>query len=190
MMAEHELTQMLQTLVDGRGSAIEQILPLVYDELRDLARGYMRKQQAGHTLQPTALVNEACVRMLGPGVIPPQNRVHFFAIAATAMRQVLANHARAKQTEKRAAIGRRLTLSEAIMPGGGSEIDLVDLNDALSELASLDERQARLVELRFLAGMTIEEASQALDISPATVGREWRMARAWLSSRLRSGIEP
>lgn len=186
-MAKHEITQALQRLADGHGSAVERILPLVYDELRELARSYMRRQPAGHTLQPTALVNEACVRMLGSSVIPPQNRIHFFAIAATAMRQVLANHARAKQADKRAAGGRRMTLSAAITPGGSSEIDIVDLHDALAELARLDERQARLVELRFLGGMTTEEAAQALGVSPATIGREWRMARAWLSARLRGG---
>lgn len=186
-MATHEVTQALQRLADGHGSAVEQILPLVYDELRELARGYMRRQQAGHTLQPTALVNEACVRLLGPAVVPPRNRIHFFAVAATAMRQVLANHARAKHAEKRSACGRRLTLSEAIGPDSSREIDLVDLHDALDELARLDKRQARLVELRFLGGMTTEEAAVESDISPATVGREWRMARAWLSARLCGG---
>lgn len=184
-MSDHEVTKALERLVEGHASAVDQLLPMVYEELRQLARNYMRNQPESHTLQPTALANEACVRLLGPGVIPPKNRAHFFAIAATAMRQVLANHARDKNADKRKAGGRRMTLSGLPTPDSSAEIDLIDLDEALTRLAALDERQSRLVELRFFSGMTIPDAAHALEISTATAEREWRMARAWLSAELR-----
>lgn len=184
-MADHEVTNVLQRLVEGNASAVDELLPMVYDELRQLAQKYMRKQPENHTLQPTALANEACVRLLGHGVIPPRNRAHFFAIAATAMRQVLANHARDKNTDKRNPGGRRLTLSDLPTPDDAAEIDLIELDEALTRLAALDERQSRLVELRFFSGMTISDAAEAMAISTATAEREWRMARAWLSAELR-----
>ena len=188
-MTDHRITEALQQVSQGHGSAVDQILPLVYDELRDLARSFMRHQPVGHTLQPTALVHEACAKMLGPNAGIPENRVHFFAIAARAMRQVLANHARDKRAAKRNPDGHKITYSGIETPSGNGQIDMVDLDEALTELATLDERQYQLVELRFFAGMTIEEAAQAMDISPSTVEREWRMARAWLGTRLRDGYD-
>ncbi|MCA9254794.1 MAG: sigma-70 family RNA polymerase sigma factor [Phycisphaerales bacterium] len=188
-MPDHRITEALQRVTQGHGSAVDQILPLVYDELRDLARAFMRHQPAGHTLQPTALVHEACAKMLGPNAGVPENRVHFFAIAARAMRQVLANHARDKRAAKRSPDGHQLTCSDIETPSGGGRVDMVDLDEALTELSKLDERQYRLVELRFFAGMTIEEAAQAMNVSQSTIEREWRMARAWLGARLRDGYE-
>ena len=186
-MADPRLTQALARAAEGHTGALDQVLPLVYDELRGLASAYMRRQQANHTLQPTALVNEVCARMLGPDAGVPESRGHFFAIAATAMRQVLATHARAKRSAKRQAEGHRVTLQGVPLGEHEDGIDAVDLDDALNELAEIDPRQARLVELRFLSGLTIDETAAAMKLSTATIEREWRVARAWLSTRLREG---
>ncbi len=144
----------------------------------------MRDQGSGHTLQPTALVNEACVRLLGPSDTSWQSRAHFFAIAAKAMRQVLANHARGKRAIKRRPPGERVTLSEVASDDSPIDADLLSLDEALTRLAALDERQSQLIELRFFGGMTIEEAAHVMEISTATAEREWRMARAWLGAEL------
>lgn len=163
---------------------------MVYDELRMLASSFFKRQQAGHTLQPTALVHEAYAKLVisGPemsGESKWTSRAHFFAVAAKAMRQILANHARERRAAKRGGDWHRVTLSEALTPSGQRDLDLVALDEALEDLAALDERQARIVELRFFAEMTIEEISHVLGVSVSTVEREWRMARAWLSGRLR-----
>ena len=145
----------------------------------------MRGQRGSHTLQPTALVNEACVKLLGGTELSWQNRTHFFAVAAMAMRQVLANHARGRRAAKRAAGGDRVTLSD-VAGARGSEIgvDALALDDALAKLAAVDPRQARLVELRYFAGMTMEESAFVLDVSVRTVERDWVVARAFLKSEL------
>lgn len=186
-MSDHRVTEALKRVSQGDGSAVNQVLPLVYDELRVLARSFMRHQPIGHTLQPTALVHEACAKMLGRNAGIPEDRMHFFAIAARAMRQVLANHARDKRALKRQAEGQQISYSSVATPSGNGAIDMLDLDDALTELALLDERQCRLVELRFFAGMTVDEAAQTMNVSTSTVEREWRMARAWLGARLRDG---
>jgi RNA polymerase sigma factor (TIGR02999 family) len=144
----------------------------------------MRDQRSGHTLEPTALVHEACVRLLGQSEVSWQSRAHFFAVAAKAMRQVLANHARGKKAAKRRPPGERVTLGEAASDDSGVDVDLLALDGALTELAAMDDRQSQLIELRFFGGMTIEEAAHVMGISTATAEREWRMARAWLSARL------
>lgn len=188
--SQERVTQILGRIADGHGSAARELLPLVYDELRRLASSYMRREAAGHTLQSTALVHEAYVRLVGQTETRWESRAHFFAVAAMAMRQILANHARARRATKRGGKRMRVTLSEAINPGGGPDIELLALHDAMEKLAALDERQGRIVELRFFAGMTGEEIAHVLGISPATIKREWRAARAWLNAELERNGRP
>lgn len=186
-MPDANVTQLLGALSAGRSSAAEQLLPMVYDELRVVARNLMKKESPANTLQPTALVNEACIRLLGATRLNPQDRAHFFAIAAQAMRQILASHARAKGAAKRSAQGRRVTLCEAA--DDHRDVDLVALDDALNRLGELNPRHARLIELRFFGGMTMEEAANVLGVSPITANRDWRIAKAWLSAQLKGGGE-
>lgn len=170
--------------------AAEQFAPLLYDELRSLARAYLRPRGPDAVLQTTALVHEAYVRLLGARDMRWEGRAHFFAVAARAMRQVLASHARALNTTKRGGNRRRVTLSEAFIPAQTDQIDLADLDQALSRLAELDERQLRIVEQRFFAGMRMEEIAYVEGVSVSTVEREWRAARAWLSAELRRSADP
>jgi RNA polymerase sigma factor (TIGR02999 family) len=166
------------------GSAgADELMPLVYEELRALARRQLGRREAA-TLQPTALVHEAYLRLVGSQGASWESRAHFFAVAALAMRQVLANHARDKAAGKRGGGREMVTLHEAITPSQGADIDLLALSQALERLEALDERQARIVTLRFLAGMSVAEVAHALAISTATVEREWRVAKAWLSRAL------
>jgi len=178
----------------GDASALDDFLPRVYDELRSLADAYMRRERAGHTLQPTALVHEAFLRLLRlpPGSV--QNRVHFFALAAQAMRRILADHARRHRAAKRggSAVRVPLELVEGNPALAGSaaaqpEVAADDLDSALEDLAKLDPRQSRVVELRFFGGLSIEETAEVLAVSPATVKRDWLVARAWLHRELRGG---
>lgn len=178
------VTEVIARLEAGDRSASEELMVLVYDELRMLAQSYMRAQRPSHTLQATALVHEAYVKVFRGQQVAWESRAHFFAVAAKAMRQVLANYARDRKRLKRGGNRRRVTLSAGDSGGEETDADLVDLDEALSKLQALDERQAEIVELRFLSGMTVEEVARVLDISTATVEREWRAARAWLSSEL------
>ncbi len=184
-MNSNQLTLLLGQMKQGDATAAENLLPLVYEELRGLARGLMKNQAGSHTLQPTALVNEACVKLLGGAELSWQSRAHFFAVAAMAMRQVLANHARAKATEKRSPDGDRVTLiGLAAETKAELSFDAMALDEALGKLAALDPRQARLVELRYFGGMTMEESAFVLDVSVRTVEREWVVARAFLKTEL------
>jgi RNA polymerase sigma factor (TIGR02999 family) len=188
------VTQLIEAAQAGRASAAEQLLPLVYDELRALAGSFFRGQRRDHTLQPTALVHEAFAKMVKPvarttGEPHWTGRAHFFAVAAKAMRQVLANHARDRLAAKRGGEWHRVTLSNQITPTTRNDIDLIALDEALEKLAALDERQSRIVELRFFADMTTEEVAHVMDTSVSTIEREWRMARAWLSAQLRERDE-
>ena len=175
----------------GDPTALDDLLPRVYDELRALADAYMRRERAGHTLQPTALVHEAFLRLLQlpPGSV--QNRIHFFALAAQAMRRILADHARRHRAAKRGGSAVRVPLE--LVEGGapatpaGDDVAADDLDAALEDLAKLDERQARVVELRFFGGLSIEETAEVLAVSTATVKRDWLVARAWLHRELRGG---
>ena len=164
--------------------SLDSLLPLVYQELRRLAAGYLRRERAGYTLQPTALVNEAYLRLLKDRPDRWQNRAHFCAIAAHSMRQILIERARARGAQKRGGARARVTLDEALVAGGERSIDLVALDEALERLAALDPDQARLVELRFFGGLTVEETAEAMNISPATVKRHWTVARAWLAREM------
>jgi RNA polymerase sigma-70 factor (ECF subfamily) len=159
-------------------------MPLVYAELRRVAARYIGRERPGHTLQATALVNEAFVRLINEKARGFENRAHFVAIAALSMRQILVERARRHRAAKRGGAPRRVTLDDAMLPDGGTPIDVLALDEALTRLAALDATQARIVELRYFGGLTIEETAAALHSSPATVKREWAMARAWLKKEL------
>jgi RNA polymerase sigma factor (TIGR02999 family) len=166
---------------------VDALLPIVYEELRRLAAAYLRRERPGQTLQPTALVHEAYLRLMKDRPDRWQNRAHFCAIAAHSMRQILIERARARGAQKRGGAQPRVTLDEALVAADGREepsVDLVALDDALARLEAIDAEQARLVELRFFGGLTIEETAEAMNISPATVKRHWTVARAWLAREL------
>ena len=187
-MAAHlpsDVTQVLARAARGEESAVAELLPVVYDSLRALAGEFFRHERADHTLQPTALVHEVCVRLLGSADANWENRAHFFAVAARAMRQVLADHARSRNAVKRGGRGRkRITLSGLKTPPTTSQVDLVALDEALGKLGGIDPRQCRIVELRFLAGLSVDDTARVLGVSSPTVKREWRMAKAWLRREL------
>jgi RNA polymerase sigma factor (TIGR02999 family) len=172
----------------GRGdqSAAERLVPVVYEELRRHAERAMRREGVEHTLQPTALVHESYLRLVDQRRVEWRNRAHFFAIASTVMRRILVDHARARLTAKRGggAVAVSLAGAASATPEGTDDADLLALHDALEKLAALDPDQARLVELRYFGGLTIEETAEALSVSPATVKREWALTRAWLRREL------
>lgn len=181
-----DVTHHLQSLGAGDEAAENLLLPIVYDELRRLAGGMFKDQREGHTLQPTALVHDAYLRLVAAEGQGFENRRHFFRVAAMAMRQLLVDYARRRRATKRGGGGARVVLVEDVVGEGTlrDPLDLVALDEALAELAKLDERQARVVELRFLAGMTTEETAEALGVSVRTVGLDWKMARHWLEQQL------
>jgi RNA polymerase sigma factor (TIGR02999 family) len=178
------ITELLVAWSEGRRDALDRLVPLLYEDLRRLAAGYMRHESPGHSLQPTALVHEAYVRLIDQRQVHWRNRAHFFGVAAGMMRRILVDHARSRRADKRGGAWDRVTLVEDQVAGGAQEIDLLALHESLERLAAFDPRQARIVELRYFAGLTIEETAQALEISPATVKREWLSARAWLQREL------
>jgi len=179
--SSNQVTQLLVRWREGDREALEELMPLVYDELRRLARHYLQRERSGHTLQSTALVHEAYLRLAGQNPPEWQNRAHFFGIAAHLMRQILVEHARARDAAKRGGGVCRLELDQALgLPSQQLDLDVVALDKALKELEELDAQQSRIVELRFFGGLTIEDTSEVLGISPATVKREWVTARAWL----------
>ncbi len=165
-------------------ATLDALLPVVYEELHGLAQRFLRLERPDHTLQPTALVNEAYIRLSVQRHVNWVDRAQFFGVAAQMMRRILVNHAESRNAEKRGGLATRVTLNESVSWSGGRDLDLVELDDALTALGQLDPRQARVVELRFFAGLTIEETAEVLDISPATVKREWSMAKAWLRREL------
>jgi RNA polymerase sigma-70 factor, ECF subfamily len=179
----HDVTRLLLDLQQGRDGAADQLVPLVYGELHHLAVHYMRSERGDHTLQPTALVHEAYMRLVDQRHASWQNRSHFFGIAAQAMRRILVDHARRKQAGKREG-GDRVTLDESVAEAPQRSVDLIALDDALTKLAALDPRQARVVELRFFGGLDIEQTAESLGISPATVKRDWTFARAFLQREM------
>lgn len=172
----------------GDQDALKDLVPLVYGELRRLAHYYLRSERPDHTLQSTALVHEAYLRLLSQEANSLQNRAHFFAVASRLMRQILVDFARSHRAAKR-NLGYTLSLDEAVAPAQSKDIDLVALDDALSKLCRLSERQSRIVELRFFGGLSIDETSQVLGVSSATVERDWTIARAWLHREI-SGTLP
>ena len=176
-----EITQLLVAWSDGEQAALDKLMPLVYNELRRIARFHMKHQPQGHTLQTTAIINEAYIKMVGQPGKRWQSRTHFFAVAARAMRHVLVDHARAQQCSKRGGKNRKVSLDEAIAaPNMQTSADLIALDDALRDLKAKDLRKSQIVEMRYFGGMTVEETAEALGISVGTVIRDWNAARAWL----------
>jgi RNA polymerase sigma factor (TIGR02999 family) len=179
-----EITQLLIAWNQGDQSARDELMPLIYQELRRLARGYLRRERPNHTLQPTALVHEAFLRLVDQDRVNWQNRAHFFGIAARLMRQILINHAEARMAAKRGGSAERVSLSQVDKVAEGQEVDLIALDEALRNLENIDPLQSRIVELRYFSGLTIEEIAEVMNISTATVKREWSTARAWLRREL------
>ena len=165
-------------------AALDRLLPVVYGELRRLARRHMRHERAGHTLQASALVNEAYLRLIEVKQVQWQNRVHFFAMASRLMRRILVDAARAKAYQKRAAGGQKVSLDEAVAVAKAPSQDFVALDDALNTLEAVDPRKCRVVEMRFFGGMSVEETAEALHLSAGTIERDWRLAKAWLAREL------
>ena len=170
----------------GKRDSANVLLSLVYDELRRIARQYLRKERSDHTLQPTALVHEAYMKLIDISDVSWQDRAHFFAVASNVMRHILVDHARARATDKRGGEAQRIALEDAVQLSGETDIDLLALDEAMRQLAAFDEQQSKIVELRFFGGLTIEDTAHVLKISPATVKREWTMAKAWLFRRMRT----
>ncbi|MBL8877822.1 MAG: sigma-70 family RNA polymerase sigma factor [Phycisphaerales bacterium] len=186
-MASHIANQATQCLIDlrnGDQTAIQRLLPLVYEELRALAGNFFREERADHTLQPTALVHEAFVKLMGTPEVHWDDRKHFMTIAATAMRRILIDHARRRDAEKRGSGWGRISLHPDLAQSSRAEADIIALDDVLSRLAELNEKHARIVELRFFGSLTLAEVAEVMDVSTATVERDWRLIRAWLAVEL------
>ena len=181
-----EITLWLHEWSSGREDALEALMPIVYAELHRQATSYLRRERVSHTLQATALINEVYLKLIDQREVNWQNRAHFFGIAAQAMRRILVDHARTRHRDKRGGRAENLPLeaAEFTTSPGGTSVDLIALDEALTRLAPLDERQSRIVELRFFSGMSVEETAEALGVSQATVKNEWRTAKAWLFQEL------
>lgn len=178
------ITQLLIRWSDGDTSALDELAPQVYSELRRLAKYYLRQERPDHTLQPTDLIHEAYLRLVDAKEIDWQNRAHFFGIAAVRMRHILVEHARSRQAAKRGGGEYLLSLGEADQLAEEQDVNLLALHDALQKLEAIDSQKSRIVELRYFGGMTIEETAEVLKLSPATIKRDWSMARAWLRSEI------
>jgi RNA polymerase sigma factor (TIGR02999 family) len=178
------ITHLLKEWSEGDQQALDELTPLVYEELRQQAARYLRKERPNHSLQATALINEAFLRLIDVKDVQWQNRAHFFAIAANLMRRILVDHARRRDAEKRGGSQVCLTLDEGLAWANEPDVDLLAIDEALDKLAVIDEQQARVVELRFFSGLTVEETAIALGVSPKTVKRDWSVARAWLKREI------
>ena len=183
--SQHEVTKLLIRLTEGDHAVLDALLPAVYDELRRLAANYLRRERVGHTLQPTALVHEAYMRLVDQTQVQWQNRAHFFGVAAQMMRRILVDHARQQNAEKRGGEFQKLSLDENLDAAGAPrDVNLVALDDALNRLAEMDPQKSKIVELRFFGGLSVEETAEVLKLSPITVIREWNKAKAWLYREL------
>ncbi|MGH9802145.1 MAG: sigma-70 family RNA polymerase sigma factor, partial [Blastocatellia bacterium] len=169
---------------NGDQAALDQLMPLVYDELRRIAHRHLGHERAGHTLQSAALVNEAYLKLIGERQMDWQNRAHFFAVAAQMMRLILVDYARARNRDRRGGGAQRVSLTDALAVANEQSADLVAPDDALNSLAAFDQRKSKVAELRFFGGLSVEEAATALQVAPVTVMREWRLAKAWLYREL------
>jgi RNA polymerase sigma-70 factor (ECF subfamily) len=178
------VTELLRAWSDGEDGALDRLVPLVEAELRRLARSYMSRERRGHTLQATALVNEALLRLTDARHLRWQDRTHFLGIVARLMRRVLVDHARARGYRKRGGDAQRVTLTDALVVSPEPDLDLVALDRALNALAAVDERKSRVVDLRFFGGLSVEETADVLHVSPDTVKRDWRLAKLWLLREL------
>jgi len=179
-----EITELLRNWRGGDKAAMDKLLPIVYDELRRLAAGFFRRERLNHTLQATALVHEAYLRLVDQSRVGWENRAHFFGSAAQLMRQILVDHARSHNAAKRGGGEIKVSLAEDMALAGPRELDLIALDVALDELAALDGQQSRIVEMRFFGGLSIEETAEVLGVAPATVKRDWNTAKAWLYRRM------
>lgn len=183
----HEVTRLLVDWGQGNQAALEKLIPLVYGELRQIARRYMARQNPGHTLQTTALINEAFIKLVGQEEKAWQNRSHFFGVAAQAMRHILVDYARARHTAKRGGETRAVSLEEAAIVSDERAAEMVALDEALAELARLSPRQSQVVELRYFGGLSVTETAEVLQVSSDTVTRDWNQAKAWLYRRMSKG---
>ncbi|HLM55874.1 MAG TPA: sigma-70 family RNA polymerase sigma factor [Pyrinomonadaceae bacterium] len=181
-----EITGLLIAWSDGDQTALEELLPLIERELHRIARNYMRRENPGHTLQTTALVNEAYFRLVDQKSVRWQNRAHFFGIAAQIMRRILLNYARDSHRVKRGGHAVQVSLSEVAVVGEERSAELIALDEALQRLAAIDERKCRVVELRYFGGLSVEETAEVLGVSAVTVARDWKMAKAWLAREIRN----
>ena len=179
-----EITQILQDWNDGNADAKERLLPFVYEELKRQAKFLMLRERANHTLQPTALVHEAYLKLVNQHSVDWTNRAHFFGLASEMMRRILVNHALERKRLKRGSGETRIALDEAVTFAEERELDLVELDESLNELAKFAPRQAKIIELKFFGGLTNEESAEALGISPETIKRDWRVAKSWLKNNL------
>jgi RNA polymerase sigma-70 factor (ECF subfamily) len=186
----HEVTRLLAEYRRGNRQALDQLLPLIYAELRRTAARQLRERRAVHTLQPTALAHEAYLKLVGQREVQWQNRAHFLGCAAQVMRHILVDYARARAAAKRGGGEARLTLTEGVAVAEERDVDVLALEQALERLAQLNARQSRVVELRYYGGLSIEETAEVLGVSPATVKNDWVIARAWLQRQLRGTAEP
>ncbi|HUA82216.1 MAG TPA: sigma-70 family RNA polymerase sigma factor [Bryobacteraceae bacterium] len=184
MIAPTDFTQLLTRFRNGDKTALDRMTPLLYEELRRLARHFLAAESPDHTLQPTALVHEAYLRLVDQRAVDWQNRAHFLGVAASMMRRILINHARANQAAKREGYAHAVSLEDALGVFTNPQVDVLELHRALQELAEIDPQQGRVVELRYFGGLTIEETAEVMGISPATVKREWSTARLWLLQKI------
>jgi|SRR5215813_4224305 len=182
-----EITGLLQAWRNGNRDALDKLVPMVYDDLRRIAHRYIRRQAPGQTLQTTAVVHEAYMRLAGHDDVAWQNRAHFYGVCAQVMRSLLVDRARARGAAKRAGGQFKVSVADSPGPSNNRDIDVVALDEALERLAAIDPRKARIVELRYFGGLSVEEAASFLDLSPITIKREWLKAKAWLYSELRQG---
>lgn len=180
----HEVTQLLVSWSDGDKHAFEQLLPLIYKSLQKIAHHHLNRERGSHTLQTTALVHEAYLKLIDQNSVHWQNRSHFFAIASQAMRRILIDHARKQVADKRGGEGQKISLEDIDVASINPDKNLIALDEALTELEKFDSQQSRIVEMRYFGGLTVEETAAVLEISPRTVHREWAMARAWLYRNL------
>ena len=180
----HDITGLLRAWSEGDESALDSLIPLLYDDLHRTAHSYMAREAPDNTLQTTALVNEVYLRLLGARDVDWQNRAHFLAVCATVMRRILIDVARSRRSLKRGGTAEHLPLDDAILVSNTPRVDLLELDEALTSLAAVDQRQARVVELRFFGGLSVAETAEALHVSPETVHRDWRLAKEWLMHEL------
>jgi RNA polymerase sigma-70 factor, ECF subfamily len=184
-LVSHDVTLLLRKLADGHSDAAGELIPLIYSELRRLAAGRLRRERPDHTLQPTALVHEAYLRLVAQRNVAWQSRAHFFAVASTLMRRILVDHARRQLRAKRGTKPAKLSLDEVVLFSPDRPDKMLGLNECLTRLEKMDRRQSRIVELRYFGGLTIEEVAEILATSPTTVRREWTSAKAWLYGELK-----
>jgi RNA polymerase sigma-70 factor, ECF subfamily len=191
MSENHDVTVLLSALTRGDEAAASKLVPVVYDELRRLAQAYLRRERIDHTLQPTALVHEAYLKLIDQRSVNWQSRAHFFGVSAQLMRRILIDHARGHSRFKRGGEQKKVSLDDVVVYAEREADELIAVDDSLNLLARIDPRQARVVELRFFGGLSVEEAADVLGVSPKTIKREWSVAKAWLSADLkeRHGID-